>query len=202
MGVIRNKLVRAVINKAYLLIDHNIHNNIDKQYEFRKQIVLDDQSLTNDEKLEAIKILTIDYDYNKVFFNQGTKRLCENCHKTCLATLYCEHCIRYYLEANFLNWTSGNLNIDNLIQRCQMDSYTPSKIIEWIPYNNLQNIEYLTQGGFSEIYSAEWINGGYFEWNPKEKKLKRFGTEKVILKTLKNVESANRSWFDEVQYAI
>jgi len=28
------------------------------------------------------------------------------------------------------------------------------KIIEWISYNNLQNIEYLTKGGIFEIYTV------------------------------------------------
>jgi hypothetical protein len=32
-----------------------------------------------------------------------------------------------------------------------METFIPSIIIEWIPYNNLQNIKYLTRGGFSEI---------------------------------------------------
>ncbi|GBC04175.1 hypothetical protein RclHR1_05550012 [Rhizophagus clarus] len=70
---------------------------------------------------------------------------------------------------------------------------------EWIPYNNLQNIKYLTKGGCSEIYTADWIDGNYNEWNSEENQLNRFGTRKVILKKLKNVERANRSWFDEVK---
>jgi hypothetical protein len=32
----------------------------------------------------------------------------------------------------------------------------------------------------------------------KKKQLKRFGGHDVILKKLENVESANRSWFEEV----
>ena len=47
-------------------------------------------------------------------------------------------------------------------------------------------------------YTAVWINGGYLEWNSKESQLKRFGRQNVILKKLENVESANRSWFEEV----
>src|SRR5256885_1862263 len=64
--------------------------------------------------------------------------------------------------------------------------------------NNLQNIEYLKSGGCSEIYTADWIDGHYEEWDSKEQQLKRFGTHKVILKRLVNVESANQSWFEEV----
>ena len=70
--------------------------------------------------------------------------------------------------------------------------------MEWIPYNDLQNIKYLTKGGCSEIYTANWIGGFYYEWDNKVQQLKRFGTQKVILKKLVNVESANRSWLEEV----
>ena len=71
-------------------------------------------------------------------------------------------------------------------------------IVEWIPYYNLQNIKYLTKGGCSEIYTAVWIDGRYEEWDLKEKQLKRYGSINVVLKKLENVESANKSWFDEV----
>ena len=198
MAAIRNELVQAAINRAYALTDYNIHNDLDKRYEFRKQTVVADKSLTKDEKSEAIKKLIEDYDYDKVFWNEGTKRICENCHEECLATLYCEHCIRNYLKAKFTNWTSGNDSIDDLVRKCQLQSLLPSKIIEWIPYQNLQNVKYLTKGGCSEIYLARWIDGHYKEWDSKKKVLKRLGTCKVILKKLENVESANRNWFDEV----
>jgi hypothetical protein len=79
-----------------------------------------------------------------------------------------------------------------------METLEPRSIIEWFPYSNLQNIKYLTKGGCSEIYTAIWIDGRYDEWDSEEKQLKRFGTHKVILKSLQDVESANRSWFDEV----
>ena len=115
-----------------------------------------------------------------------------------MATLYCEHCIRTYLKSKFSDWTSGNSDIDDLIQKCQIETLAPDLIIEWIPYNNLQNINYLTKGGCSEIYTAEWIGGGYYRWDSKEQQLKRYGTHDVILKMLENVESANRNWFEEV----
>src|ERR1051325_1946831 len=194
MAAIRRELMYAAINRARALIDYNIQNDIDKQVEFRKQTILADESLTNDEKSEAIKLLNKASDYNKMLYNEGAKRICENCQDECLATLFCEHCVRNYLKANFENWTSGNNDIDNLIQKCQMEAILPNLIPEWIPYNNLQNIKYLTKGGFSEIYTAEWVGGRYEEWDSKEKKLKRaheFGRQNVVLKKLENVESAN-----------
>ncbi|GBB90872.1 hypothetical protein RclHR1_00180010 [Rhizophagus clarus] len=199
MTAIRIEFVVAAIQRADALINSNINNDLVKQYEFIKQTILNDESLTFDEKQVAIKLLTQDYDHFKVLYNLGTQRQCENCALECLATLYCEHCVRTYLENNFSNWTSGNSDIDNLIQECQMESYRPDNIIEWIPYNNLQNIKYITKGECSEIYSAIWIDGPYFEWNLKEQQLKRAGAFKVILKKLKDVVSAKRNWFEEAK---
>ncbi|GBC39442.2 kinase-like domain-containing protein [Rhizophagus irregularis DAOM 181602=DAOM 197198] len=52
--------------------------------------------------------------------------------------------------------------------------------------------------GCSEIYTAVWIDGPYYEWDSKEKQLKRDGRwVNVVLKKLENVESANKSWFEE-----
>src|SRR3989440_5958714 len=145
----------SAVDRAYSLIDYSIHNNLEKQHEFRKKTILADKSLTKDEKSYAIKILNRDFDYFKILNNEGTKRICENCQDECLATLYCEHCVRNHLKANFSNWTSENDEIDNLIRKCQMDSLGPDMIVKWIPNNNLQNIQYLTKVGCSEIYMAE-----------------------------------------------
>ena len=198
MSAIRKEVVDAAIKRSFAILDYNIHNDMHKRYEFRKQTLLADNSLTKDEKSEAIRRLNKIYDSNKVTFNEGTKRVCENCNQECLATLYCEYCVRNYLKDNFSNWTSGNDDIDNLIQECQMKTLEPGSIVEWIPYDNLQNIKYLTKGGCSEIYTAEWIDGHFIEWDSKEQRLTRFGGHKVVLKRLENVESANKSWFEEV----
>ncbi|RGB30847.1 kinase-like domain-containing protein [Rhizophagus diaphanus] len=197
MSVIRKNLINAAIDRAYALTDYNIHNNIHKEDEFQKQVILADESLTKDEKSEAMRKLTKIYDSSKVVLNEGTRRVCENCNQKCLATLYCEFCVRNYLKAKFSNWTSGNDDIDNLIQECQMKTIKPNSIAEWIPYTNFKNINYLTKGGYSDIYTAEWINGSYIEWVSKEQQLKRFGEQYVVLKRLENVKSANKRWFEE-----
>src|SRR5688572_24055315 len=188
--------------RAIEIADNNINrDDIEKWYELAKQTIIVDKSLTNDEKSEAIRLLTGLYDDSKIAFNVGTRRVCEDCQLECLATSFCEYCFRNYLKANFSNWTSGNDEIDNLIQKCQMETKRPSGVTEWIPYNNLQNIKYLTKGGCSEIYTADWIYGAYEEWDPKGQQLIRayeLGVQYVVLKRLENVESANRRWFEEV----
>ena len=75
-----------------------------------------------------------------------------------------------------------------------METLKPYNIIEQIPYNNLQDIKYLTKGGF-------WIGCGYKEWDSKEQQLKRdqeYISYDAILKGLENVKSAEQSWFEEV----
>ena len=201
MSDIRKEVVWAALNRSLALIDYSIHTDFHKQIEFRKQTVLTDKSLTNYEKTYVIRELNKVYDRNKVLLNEGTKRICENCSQECLATLYCELCVRNYLKTNFSNWTSGNDDIDNLIRECQMETLMPKKVIEWIPYNKLQDIKYLTEGGCSKIYTAEWINGRYFEWDSKKQQLMRefeFKTQLVILKKLENVENASQNWLEEV----
>src|ERR1043165_3339921 len=108
MATIRDELVFAACHRAYALIDPSIQNTLEKQHEFKQQIILADESLTKDEKSEAINYLNQDFDNFKVQYNEGTKRICENCQDECLATLYCELCVRNYLKGNFSNWTSGN----------------------------------------------------------------------------------------------
>ena len=139
-----------------------------------------------------------DVDKNKILLNEGTKIICENCQERCFDTSYCEHCVRNCLKTKFLYCTSENKDIDNLIRNCQMEAYAPYKIVEWIPYNNLRNVQSLTKGGCSKIYTADWIDGPFIEWDNQEQRLKRSGMQEVILKKLENVESANQRWFEEV----
>ena len=115
MSSIRRKLINATLHKVIQTIDST---DIDKRYELSKETLLADKSLTNDEKSKSIRILTKRYDRTKLVCNKGKKRVCENCKQECLATSFCELCVRNHLKANFSNWTSGNNEIDNLIQKC------------------------------------------------------------------------------------
>src|SRR5215213_10237335 len=141
MSNISIELIKAAISRVNALIDYDIYDDIHKVHEFKKQTVLADKSLADDMKTEIIRRFNKVYDRNKVIYNEGAKRTCENCNQECLATLFCELCVQNYLKANFSNWTSGNNDIDNLIQKCQMEALHPEMMVEWIPYNHLQNIK-------------------------------------------------------------
>src|SRR4051812_48333378 len=123
MDFIRNELVFAAIKRAAVLAGYKIFkNSLMQQHKLMKQIVFADESLTAFVKSFAIEIIENQHDIEKVSYNVGENRICEDCKLECLATLYCEHCIRNYLKAKFSNWTSGNNDIDDLIQKCQMET--------------------------------------------------------------------------------
>ncbi|GES77798.1 kinase-like domain-containing protein [Rhizophagus clarus] len=149
----KNELVNTAIKRAFALVDYNIYNDTHKRYEFKKQTILTDESLTENEKNEAIILITKAYDADKITFNE----------------------------------------------ECQINTFKPNRIVEWVPYNNLKNIKYLAKGGFSEIYTANWIEGHFIEWDSKEQQLKRFGNQIIVLKRLENVENANHSWLEEAK---
>ncbi|GBB92317.1 hypothetical protein RclHR1_00020020 [Rhizophagus clarus] len=95
MSTIRQELINAAINKTYSLTDYyNIHNNSHKQYEFYQQTLLSDESLIKDENVKAIRRINEASHRDKVMKNSGTRRICENCNKECLATSYCEYCVQ------------------------------------------------------------------------------------------------------------
>ncbi|PKK61435.1 hypothetical protein RhiirC2_791808 [Rhizophagus irregularis] len=116
MFTLRYEFINATINRTFTSLDTNTCNDIHKHFELYKQSVLADKILTNNEKIYV-----------------------------CLATLYCEYYIRNYLKENFLNWTSGNDYIDNLIQKYQLELLIPNMIVEWIPFSNLENIKYFNE---------------------------------------------------------
>ena len=116
---IRKEAINAAYDRAYAIIQND---NMHARFDSIRKFVLADETLTEEEKLETIKKFDNDYDYFRVTWGKGDRRICENCQKSCIARFYCEYCIRNYLEANFSNWTSGSTDIDNLIKKCQMNS--------------------------------------------------------------------------------
>ncbi|PKY33760.1 hypothetical protein RhiirB3_452927 [Rhizophagus irregularis] len=104
MSTLRYELIYATKNRIIMLTDTNIHNDIHKRFKFQQQTLLADKILTSEEKTEAIRDLTENYDRNKIFYNDGTRRICENCNQKCLATLYCEY--SDWINGEYDEWDS------------------------------------------------------------------------------------------------
>ena len=110
---------------------------------------------------------------------------------------WCNPCNAKRFKDNFKNWTSGNENIDKLIQDNQINTKI-SKVLEWIPYERFQDITYLDKGGFGIVYKATWIDSHIKLYNPVIKEWDRFGKEQVVLKNLNDSKEISLSFLREV----
>ncbi|CAB4417931.1 unnamed protein product [Rhizophagus irregularis] len=88
-----------------------------------------------------------------------------------------------YLKNNFTKWTSGNEQIDILIQKLQLTVDNDDRnICEWIPYNQFVNIEEIENNDLLTIHSAIWnVSPSYYN-SIKEKIIRK--PKKVTLITL------------------
>ncbi|UZO05218.1 uncharacterized protein OCT59_025578 [Rhizophagus irregularis] len=111
--------------------------------------------------------------------------ICESCGKIYITVdeKWCRPCVINNLEKNFTNWTSGNEKIDNFIQKMQSKiESTGDIIVEWIPYNQFNNVKKTNKDGFA---TAIWKDG-LLKYNIKEGKHERRTNTEVTLKFLNN----------------
>ena len=70
------------------------------------------------------------------------------------------------------SWTSsGDEKLDEIIRNTQLEAkgFDSHYYIEWIPYDDLKNIEKIGEGGFATVYQGEWSNGPRFIDNNKRR---------------------------------
>src|SRR3984957_4777858 len=91
--------------------------------------------------------------------------LCEECKQSNTGYSWCQPCNAKHFQQDFENWTSGNSDVDELIQKSQLNAKTLDEKLEWIEYNKFENIEYVAKGGFGTIYKATWKKGRILSWN-------------------------------------
>src|SRR5438128_1812059 len=83
-----------------------------------------------------------------------TCKICSEPYK-----IWCEPCQIDLLKKNFTNWTSGNEQLDDFIQKKQLKINYSDIIFEWIPYNQFNDIKEIGKGGTAIVYSAIWKDG-------------------------------------------
>ncbi|GES90487.1 kinase-like domain-containing protein [Rhizophagus clarus] len=94
----------------------------------------------------------------------------------------------------------GNKNIDELIQQSQLNALYWSKCLEWIPFENFENVTYLTREGLSKIYTADWPKGNIDCWDIEIQKWIRLSDIKVVLKSLDNSSNISNDFLNEIKY--
>src|ERR1700722_14928337 len=108
---------------------------------------------------------------DKLILNEELKNrykkygLCKECKQPNTGSYHwCQSCNGKRFQQNFQNWTSGNHDIDELIQRTQLNAKNDEEVIEWIEYDRFEDIKYLAKGGFGTTYKATWKDGYILRW--------------------------------------
>ncbi|CAG8477175.1 8623_t:CDS:2 [Acaulospora morrowiae] len=104
------------------------------------------------------------------------------------------------LESEFDNWTSDNKEIDVFIRKHQLKALLHTEVIEWVPYNRFQRVEYLAEGGFGKVYKATWIDGYIAYWDfSDEKWTRQDNNETFCLKSLNNSSNDIKKFLQEIE---
>src|SRR5438045_1250337 len=123
--------------------------------------------------------------------------ICVECNEPGTGGYWCQPCNAKRFKENFGNWTSGNKNIDEFIQHAQLNAICFTNYLEWVPFENFQDVTYITKGGFGKIYSAEWPEGKLMFWDIENQKWIR-KNYKVALKSLDNSSDISAIFLNEV----
>ena len=155
------------------------HENLTK-----KQELLIDKLILNEELKECYK------EYG----------LCVECKQPKNNNKWCRICM---FQQNFKNWTSGNHDVDEFIQKAQLKATSYRGVLEWIEYDRFENVEYLAKGGFGTTYKAIWKDG-YLSYNYHENQFTREKDDEkghpVALKCLHNSQDITVEFLREVRY--
>src|SRR4051794_32610858 len=119
-------------------------------------------------------------------FISDKKTNCLKCKRKRINSMQlCRRCST--MEKEHLVVNSGNKNIDNFIKKSQSakNKSIASPFLEWVPYDEFKNIEYIGKGGFSQIYKATWKKNEGISYSGI---IHRSETE-VVLKELNNSQN-------------
>jgi hypothetical protein len=148
--------------------------------------------LTNDTSLNQPTKTTFKPNVTRKVYEE-----CNKCKKGDLLVVgsrkICRTC---YLMETFK--PSGNTIIDNFITSCTQINLV---IMEFAPYGQFKNIEFIAEGGFSKIYKATWVDGPITNWsNINNGNIFRKHNRTVVLKKLNNSKNITSKELNEVTY--
>ncbi|GES83220.1 kinase-like domain-containing protein [Rhizophagus clarus] len=90
-----------------------------------------------------------------------------------------------FVQNNSINWISKNEGIDDFIQEMQLKTHDfATKVFEWIPYIQFDEIKEICKNKSVSVYSAIWKDGPLYN-----KLYERDSNKKVILKCLHNLQN-------------
>src|SRR5256885_11818809 len=112
--------------------------------------------------------------------------ICSTCTRYNTNDQWCQSCDSKLLVQS---WTSsGDKKLDEIIRNTQLEAkgFDSHYYIEWIPYDDLEDIKKIGEGGFATVYEGKWTNGPKFVTSDKRYYLK---DGYVALKKSKNSQN-------------
>ena len=154
--------------------------------------------LTEEQKLLIDKLIPNE-ELKQRYINYG---LCKECKQPNTdinyASSWCQSCNSKRFQQNFKNRTSGNSDVDKLIQESQLNAKNKYEILEWIEHDRFENVEYITKGGFGKVYKAIWRDGFIEDWDYETNQWERYGSMLIALKCLNNSKDITLEFLNEV----
>jgi hypothetical protein len=95
---------------------------------------------------------------------------------------------------------SGNKIIDDFIRHTQINLIKAVGKMEFVPFYQFINIEFIAKGGFSKIYKATWVDGPIYWDNINNGNISRSLNHTVVLKKLNNSKNITSKELNEVTY--
>jgi len=153
-------------------------------------------NLTEEQKLLIDKLIPNE-ELNQRYKKYGLCKGCKQPKTTSFYSNWCQLCNSKRFQQNFKNWTSGNSDVDKLIQESQLNAKRSYEKLEWIEYDRFKNTEYITKGGFGKVYKANWKDGRITRWNFETNQWNRY-ERTVALKSLNNSKDITSEFLNEV----
>ncbi|EXX72080.1 Cdc15p [Rhizophagus irregularis DAOM 197198w] len=155
-------------------------------------------NLTEEQSLLIDKLI-LNEEFKKRYKENGS---CKECKQPRASRDWCQ----CKFQQNFKNWTSGNHEVDNLIQKVQLKAKDYQEVLEWIEYDRFENVEYLAKGGFGTIYKAIWKDGLIDKWDFENNKwirskfwFREYENFPVVLKCLHNSQDITSDFLREIE---
>ncbi|RGB21274.1 hypothetical protein C1646_748812 [Rhizophagus diaphanus] len=155
--------------------------------------------------LNNLKNITIEIENENYYKPYGITRDPETKNYIIILNYKCKMCNSIcntiHFRHKFMDWTSGNDDIDKFIQDNQLsehiyygiNSIYINNALEWIPYDRL----YIAKDEFGKIYQANWIDGEIEYWDNGN--WKRYNQNMfVVLKRLNNLKNITTEIENEV----
>ncbi|RGB41323.1 hypothetical protein C1646_663140 [Rhizophagus diaphanus] len=110
-------------------------------------------------------------------------------------------CINCY-RAKTIYKLSGNKVIDDFIRYTLISNNKLKGKMEFVPFEQFKNVEFIAEGGFSKVYKAIWIDGPIYCWNKEKSSYTRTKTKQnypVVLKRLNNSKNITSKELNELK---